>query len=74
MNFKLSDPGHVIVKIHNVEGRLVREIDAGRRNTGRHKIRWDVKDTGGYPVAAGVYFISLRTDRVDLPAKVIRLE
>jgi len=64
----------VIVKIHSVEGRLVREIDAGRRDAGLHKVRWDGKDTGGHPVAAGVYFISLGTDRADIPAKVVRIE
>lgn len=74
INFQLSSPGHVVVKIHSVEGRLVREIDAGRRDAGQHKVRWDGKDTGGHPVAAGVYFISLGTDRADIPAKVVRIE
>ena len=72
--FHLENPGRVIVKIHDVTGRLVREINAGRQEAGRHTIRWDGDDDQGRRVAGGVYFLSVNTGRVELPSKVVRLE
>jgi hypothetical protein len=74
IGFNLPNPGRVTVKIHNVEGRLIREIDVGRQDRGCHTVRWDGKDDEGHEVSGGVYFVSLVTDDVNLPVKVIRLE
>jgi hypothetical protein len=73
LNFHLGKPGPVTVKIHDVAGRMVRELDMGLLPAGRHEVRWDGRDSRGRIVVGGVYFLSLRTSRGELRAKVIRL-
>jgi hypothetical protein len=72
--FNLANPGHVVVKIHDVTGRLLREIDVGRLDPGRHTVRWDGKDFSDRPVASGVYFLTLDCDWKVFSKKVIRLD
>ncbi len=74
MTFHLANPGRVVVTVHDVTGRMVRDIDAGRLAAGPHTIRWDGNDTAGHRVASGVYFLTLNCDRTVLSNKVIRLE
>jgi hypothetical protein len=74
ITFRLNTTGMVVVRIHDVAGRLVREIHAGRHAPGRHTIRWDGHDARGRRVAGGVYFISVNSGRAQLPGKVVRLE
>lgn len=44
------------LEIYDVSGRLVRVVTDGPATRGRHSIRWDLADSFGHPVAAGVYF------------------
>jgi hypothetical protein len=74
ITFHLASPGRVVLQIHEVAGRLVRSIDAGRCPPGRHTLQWDGRDAHGRSVASGVYFLSLNADRATLPTKVVRLE
>lgn len=74
ITFQLAHPGRVVLRIHDVAGRLVRSIDAGMYPPGRHTLRWDGRDVHGQGVASGVYFLSLDADRATLSTKVVRLE
>jgi hypothetical protein len=48
----LARPGTARLRIHDVTGRLVREIAAGRVAAGVHALRWDGRDGDGAPLAA----------------------
>jgi hypothetical protein len=74
ITFSLASPGRVILQIHDVAGRLVRSVDAGRCPPGIHTLEWDGRDTRGRSVASGVYFLSLDVDRATLSTKMVRLE
>jgi hypothetical protein len=74
ITFQLASPGRAVLRIHDVTGRLIRSIDAGRCPPGKHTLQWDGKDTHGSSVASGVYFLSLDADRATLSTKVVRLE
>jgi hypothetical protein len=74
MTYELASCGRVVLRVHNVAGRLIRKMEIGPQPAGRHTIRWDGKDAEGHRVAGGVYFLSLETDRADLPTKVVRLK
>lgn len=51
----------VHVSIHDVHGRLVRSLDAGRLRAGTHTLRWDGTDERGRRVAAGIYIVQARS-------------
>jgi hypothetical protein len=74
ISYRLAAAGPVLLRIYDVAGRLVREIDEGEREAGGHSFEWDGRDAEGHRVASGVYFLSLDTDAVTLSTKVIRLK
>ncbi len=53
----MSRPGHAVVKVFDVQGRLVRTLADGHLEAGRHELRWTGRDDGGRPVASGVYLL-----------------
>ncbi len=72
VSFDLSRPGRVFVAVVNVEGRVVRILEDGWRDAGRHDAIWDGRDGAGREVASGSYLLRLeaggerRTERVNL--------
>ena len=63
----------VELSIYDVTGRLVRTLVRGRVPAGMHSARWDGLDAARQPVAAGVYFSSLRTADTQTTRKVVVL-
>ena len=59
--FALPLAGAVRVTILDAAGRVVREIADGAREAGTYSLTWDLRDLGGHPVSAGLYFARLMT-------------
>jgi len=60
LRFTLEAPGRVTLRVLDLQGRLVREVDAGEMGPGSHVVRWDQRDANGNRAASGVYLASLR--------------
>ena len=65
--YTLADDAAVQVRIYDVHGALVRQLDIGQQRAGRYLSRqtaayWDGKDQFGASVASGVYFYTLEAD------------
>jgi hypothetical protein len=73
ITFRLESTSPVIMRVHDVTGRLIRRIDAGLYPPGTYILRWDGKDDRGRNAGSGIYFISLDTGRAKLSNKVVRL-
>lgn len=72
--YHLSDDQNVSLRIHDIEGRLVRTIVNGGMDAGRHTHRWGCKDTKRRRVAPGIYFCVLRTKEYVSVCKMILLQ
>jgi hypothetical protein len=59
IRYALSKPSPVLLKVYDVSGRLVRELEKGLRSAGANSARWDGRDEFGKPVANGVYLYRL---------------
>jgi hypothetical protein len=62
LSFSLVRESDVRVRVHDVAGRTVRVIDAGRRSAGRHAASWDGRGHDGGRVGSGLFFVSLEVD------------
>ena len=63
--YTLADDADVNVRIYDVEGKLVRDLDLGYQRSGRYLSRekavyWDGRDQLGESVSSGVYFYTLK--------------
>lgn len=61
VEFELGAAAEVSVRVYDVRGRLVQDLQAGRLGAGQQRVRWDGRDGQGAPAAAGVYLILVAT-------------
>jgi flagellar hook assembly protein FlgD len=72
VRFALAAEGPVMVQVFGVDGRLVRTLLRGALPAGTRSVRWDGRDDGGRPVAAGAYLLRLKTADGTDARRVIR--
>ena len=61
IEYSLSSPGEVRLRIYDVSGRLVRTLVDGPQGAGEYRLLWDGRDSRGVRGPAGVYFVRLET-------------
>jgi len=61
ISFSTAMSGMVRLSVHDLQGRLVRELHAGALPAGDHTRTWRGDDSAGRAVASGVYFYRLET-------------
>jgi hypothetical protein len=59
IRYALSEPFQVSLKVYDISGRLVRELDRGEHPAGVHVISWDGRNGAGLSVPGGVYLYRL---------------
>jgi hypothetical protein len=67
---RLSFSGHVVGRIYDVRGRVVRTLLEGNSATGNSKIEWDGTRDSGSPVPSGVYFVRFEAGNRHADARV----
>jgi subtilisin family serine protease len=60
----------VSIRVHDVHGRLVRDLKRGQESAGSHVVRWDATDDLGRRVSAGVYYVRMRVGAVTRHVKL----
>lgn len=60
ISYRLAEPAMVQLRIFDLQGRVVRELEAGAPQTqGSHSLRWDGHGDFGQPLPSGVYYCRL---------------
>jgi hypothetical protein len=71
IRFQLSHAAEGIIRVHAVDGRVVRRIADGVFEAGEHFIAYDGKDDEGKDLPNGGYFIRLDASNVQAAGKLI---
>lgn len=58
--YSLPQAAEVEVNVFDAAGRHVHTVTRGMRGAGRGDLTWDLRDGGGRPVSAGLYFVKAR--------------
>jgi Icc-related predicted phosphoesterase len=61
IEYDLPIASEVTLIVHDMLGRVLRTLDVGFREAGKHQVIWDGRDNRGHLVASGVYFYSIAT-------------
>ena len=74
--YRLAKPADVKLRIHAVDGTLIRTLLLGHKAIGTYQIRnravyWDGKNKVGEPVASGVYFYTLTAGDFNATRKML---
>ena len=73
IEFGLSVPGHVSLRIYDAAGRLVRALVNEERRAGKYDESWDGRDSSGHAVPSGVYFCRLSAGSFEQTRKMALL-
>ena len=73
LRFELRAAETVRVRVHDVAGRLVREIGPVQVPAGKHALTWDGRDSRGELVPAGVFLVKMSAGAGQTTSKVLRL-
>ena len=73
ISFSLREAGRTELVIYDAAGRRVRELVHGELSAGPNEARWDGRDQAGRRVAAGVYFLRLRSGEQASSRSVVHL-
>jgi len=71
IRFQLSHPAEGVIRVHAVDGRVVRRIAEGVFEAGEHVIAYDGTDDEGKDLPNGGYFIRLDASNVQAAGKLI---
>ena len=74
--YQLAKSADVTLRIHAVDGTLVRTLSLGHKTVGTYQNRsravyWDGKNEVGEPIASGVYFYTLTADDFTATRKML---
>ena len=73
IRFTLPADGHVKLAIYNLLGQEVAALVGAAQKAGSYTAAWDGTDNRGRPLASGVYFYRLHTDKWALTRKLVLL-
>ncbi|MFH1006891.1 MAG: right-handed parallel beta-helix repeat-containing protein [Candidatus Latescibacterota bacterium] len=69
--YQLDREAHVVIRIYDVSGQLVRTLDMGQKEAGVYKAHWDGKNQAGQCVATGVYCYSMKAGSFSAARKML---
>jgi endonuclease/exonuclease/phosphatase family metal-dependent hydrolase len=74
ISFGASRTGRIELRIHDLAGRVVRNLIEAERDRGEHDILWDGRDGRGLSSAAGIYFVRLNSMDGSWTQKITRVK
>jgi flagellar hook assembly protein FlgD len=69
--FALPQTMSVKIRIFNIFGEEVARLNDGILSAGKHTVVWNSHNRNGQPVASGLYFYQLQTEKVVLTGKML---
>jgi hypothetical protein len=74
IGFELPEASHVILRVYDVRGSIVRTLVDDRLAPSFHSIDWDGHDDLGHRVASGVYYCRLESGSRSMSRKMVLVQ
>ena len=74
IHYTTNRAGSVTLKVYNTSGQVVQTLVDRQQAAGRHSVKWRGRDHTGQPVASGMYFYRLRTERFSKERKMLIID
>ena len=73
IEFSIPKASHVVLKIFDLNGRVVCRLEKGFLKAGTYHVQWDATNSNGTAVASGLYFYRLKAGGKTMMRKMILL-
>ena len=57
--------------IYDTQGRLVKQVVSGYYSSGRYDFHWQANNYANINVGTGIYFVTMKTDKIFKHEKVL---
>ena len=74
IRYDLPEDAHVIIRIFDIQGRMVKTLVSGQEKAGRKSIIWDATNQIGEQVAAGMYLYLIQAGEFKQTRKMLLLK
>lgn len=74
ISYTTAESAVVKLSVYDLAGRVIRRMDMGHVETGRHRVRWDGRDDEGRCVVSGVYIVRIDAGRRNSTLKLSLIE
>lgn len=74
IRFQLPEPTQVRLEVYNLLGQCIRTLVQEKLNPGTHLVLWDGRNENGQPVASGIYFYHIRTEKFRQTKRMLLLK
>ncbi|MFQ5650630.1 MAG: T9SS type A sorting domain-containing protein [bacterium] len=71
INYDVAGTGPVSLQVYNMLGQRIRTLFDGVRQAGSYSILWDGHNEKGEQVAAGIYFVRMKSDNLVFTRKML---
>lgn len=73
MTLAVPRAGAGVVRVYDVQGKLVRTLHEGPLEPGERQLEWDGRDVGGAAVAPGLYFVAAQAGGETVHTRLTRV-
>jgi hypothetical protein len=74
IRYDLPEDAHVMIRIFDIQGRMVKTLVSGQEKAGRKSIIWDATNQIGEQVAAGMYLYLIQAGEFKQTRKMVLLK
>ncbi len=74
IEYTIPDKAKISLQVFNMLGQRIRTLFEGQRDSGSYVARWNGLNDAGTEVAAGVYFLRMKSDDVVLSRRMLLLK
>ena len=74
IRYDLPEDAHVMIRIFDIQGRMVKTLVSGQEKAGRKSIIWDATNQIGEQVAAGMYLYLIQAGEFQKTRKMVLLK
>jgi hypothetical protein len=71
ISFETAKAANASLCIYNLRGQLIRTLQGGKLDAGKHSVIWDGKDNTGSSVSSGIYLYRLSTGEKTLTRRML---
>ena len=74
IRYDLPEDAQVVIRIFDIQGRIVSTLVNGQEDAGRHAVPWNATNSVGEPAAAGMYIYMIQSGRFSQVRKMLLLK
>jgi flagellar hook assembly protein FlgD len=74
ISYQLPNESHVVIKVFNLQGQLVRTLTDEFKLTGSYTIAWDGRDANGIAAPSGTYFYQIKAGSFEQTKPMVLLK